>query len=620
VSPSTFDGSLERRLDAAVTHFSAFADAWLTALSEAGEPPAAASARRRYARALAIGFERSSRGVQELGFPHALVLEPLTTALAQRALGPLLSWFQALATARAADSGAGGNLQDMISALAGMNSVEVGLLLAQAQAELLQALLDYQAATRSCEGFSSAMTASSCHRFAECLQAASCKPEWSPGDVRGAYRRWLDCFDQGYSDLLRNDAYAAAFGARLNAATAIALALRRWSASLPDRLAGAVTPTAAKVPQADTAAAAVSERTTASPSPVNGGPLAAANRDIARFQMLAARRLAHLRRAPGAKPGCCARTLLWEHQGMRLYRYRHRSEGPAPTLPLLIVYAMVNRPGMLDLHEGRSLLRGLLQRGLEVYLLDWGDPGSERQHASLADHVLGHLGQCVEQVRRVGGQSQVNLLGICQGGVLALCYAALRPERVARLVTMVTPVDFHADHNTLGGLARYVDFDRLVAATGNVPGGLLNALFLSLSPIRLGVRKYLDLIEHPEDPEALEDFLRMESWIFDSPDQPGQAFAEFARRFIQGNALVRGELQIGDERVDLGRISCPVLNVYATEDHLVPPASARALRGLLRCPSYREYAFPGGHIGIYVSRRAQGRVADELASWLAARH
>ena len=64
----------------------------------------------------------------------------------------------------------------------------------------------------------------------------------------------------------------------------------------------------------------------------------------------------------------------------------------------------------------------------------------------------------------------------------------------------------------------------------------------------------------------------------------------------------------------------PVLNIYAEQDHLVPPDASRPLGGIVGTDDYSELAFRGGHIGIYVSGRAQREVPQAIHDWLAARN
>lgn len=313
--------------------------------------------------------------------------------------------------------------------------------------------------------------------------------------------------------------------------------------------------------------------------------------------------------------GCSPREAVFRLEKTVLWRYAPDSRA-AGLPPLVICYALVNRPYMMDLQPDRSLIRGLLARGLDVYLVDWGYPDHDDRHLTLDDYVNRHLGACIDHVRDAHGVASVNLLGVCQGGTMSLCHAALHPGRVRNLVTMVTPVDFHTDENLLSKWVRKVDVDRMVEVLGNVPGEFLNATFLSLMPLRLTARKYAGIADIADDREALANFLRMERWIHDSPDQAGAAFREFVRWFFQENRLMKGGLAIGGAPVDPRRIACPLLNIYAAQDHLVPPSASRPLAGLTGSQDYTEFEFEGGHIGIYVSRKAQELLPRTIAEWL----
>jgi polyhydroxyalkanoate synthase len=315
-----------------------------------------------------------------------------------------------------------------------------------------------------------------------------------------------------------------------------------------------------------------------------------------------------------ADGGCSARDAVFSEDRIVLYRFRPRVERPHP-VPVLIVYALVNRPYIADLQHGRSLIEGLLEAGLDVYLIDWGCPDAADRYLTLDDYIDGYIDRCVDVVRSRHGIDRINLLGICQGGTFSLCYAALHQHKVRNLITTVTPVDFHTPRDLLSLMVRHVDVDLCVEALGNLPGALLNWVFLLLKPFRLTGQKYLDLVDILDDPEKAANFLRMEKWIFDSPDQAGEAWRDFIRQFYQQNRLVRGEARVGDRIVDLQTITVPVLNIYARDDHLVPPDSSKALRGCVDSVDYTEREFPGGHIGIYVSAQAR-ELPPAIATWL----
>jgi polyhydroxyalkanoate synthase len=340
--------------------------------------------------------------------------------------------------------------------------------------------------------------------------------------------------------------------------------------------------------------------------------------EAAQMQSKLAAGLETLREVEDVDYGATRREEVWRDGRVVLYRFVGANE-PTAEVPLLISYALVNRPYMVDLQADRSIVKGLLERGEDVYIVDWGYPDRSDRFLTLEDYIERFLGGAVDHLRARSSLDAINLLGICQGGAFSLCYAALHPDKVKNLITMVTPVDFHTDDNMLSNWTREMDVDLFVDTLGNVPADLMNWCYLTLKPFRLNLQKYVGLIDILDDKKAVEDFLRMEKWIFDSPDQAGEAFRQFIKQFYQGNGFVKGGVSIGDNEVHLGMIEMPVLNIFAEQDHLVPPASSRALKGLVGTDDYTELSFRGGHIGIYVSGRAQKEVPQTIHDWLAAR-
>ena len=316
--------------------------------------------------------------------------------------------------------------------------------------------------------------------------------------------------------------------------------------------------------------------------------------------------------------GFSKKTLVYQEDKMGLYHFEPRVKKINP-VPILIVYALVNRPYMADLQDGRSMIQGLLDVGLDIYLIDWGYPDSADRYLTLDDYINGYIDRCVDIICKKHNLPRINLLGICQGGTFALCYAALHGQKIHNLITTVTPVDFHTKNDLLSLMVRNIDIDLLVDTLGNIPGELLNWTYLSLKPFRLMGQKYMDLVNVLDDKEQTRNFMRMEKWIFDSPDQVGEAFREFTKQFYQENGLVKGTVVIGGKTVDLLKITMPVLNIYAAADHLVPADSSKSLRGCVGTDDYSEVEFPGGHIGIYVSNKAQKMIPAAVRDWLAKR-
>ncbi|MBF0627201.1 MAG: class III poly(R)-hydroxyalkanoic acid synthase subunit PhaC [Magnetococcales bacterium] len=337
--------------------------------------------------------------------------------------------------------------------------------------------------------------------------------------------------------------------------------------------------------------------------------------ELARFNQKLAAGVKTFTEVGPIESGISAKEAVFRDDKVTLYHYIPRVDNPH-RVPVLVVYALVNRPYMTDIQEDRSMIRGLLDEGMDVYLIDWGYPDASDRFLGLDDYINGYIKHCVDFIRTRHDIYRVNVLGICQGGAFSLCFTSLHPDRVRNLVTMVTPVDFHTPDNLLSMWVRDLDIDLLVDTLGNIPGDMLNLTFLSMNPYRLTGQKYLDMVDLLDDKVKLKNFLRMEKWIFDSPDQAGEAFRQFAKDFFQKNGLIKGNVKIGERRVDLANITMPVLNVYATKDHLVPPDASKALKQYVGSSDYQEVAFNGGHIGVYVSGRSQKEIPPAIANWL----
>lgn len=319
--------------------------------------------------------------------------------------------------------------------------------------------------------------------------------------------------------------------------------------------------------------------------------------------------------------GTAPKEAVYQEDNIVLYHYLPVVEKPFE-IPVMITYALVNRPYMVDLQENRSLVRSLLALGIDVYLIDWGYPKRSDQFLTLDDHINGYMDSCVDAIRQRHNLDKINLLGICQGGTFSLCYTALHQEKIKNLITMVAPVDFQVEEGLLNVWSgcvygpKSMDIDLMVDALGNISGDFMNFGYLMLKPFQLNVEKYLGMADILDDEAKLINFMRMEKWIFDSPDQAGETFRQFLKDFYQANKLVKGEVEIGGQRVNLKKIRVPVLNLYAEEDHLVPPASSIALKKYVGTKDYTVHSFPVGHIGMYVSGKVQKDLPPTIAGWL----
>ncbi len=309
---------------------------------------------------------------------------------------------------------------------------------------------------------------------------------------------------------------------------------------------------------------------------------------------------------------------VWRDGKVRLFHYENPNPIKVKT-PLLVVYALVNRFDMMDLQPDRSIIRNLLSLGLDIYLIDWGYASKSEKYLTMDHYVNGFIGDSVDYIRKQHGIQKVNLLGVCQGGTLSTIYSAMNPTKVKNLITMVTPIDFETNDGLLFKWSRDLDIDAVVDGFGGVvPGQFLNFGFDMLKPMGK-LRKMNSLVSMLDDSSKLMNFLRMEKWIADSPDQAGECYRQFIKDLYQKNKLIKGELEVGGKKVSLKDITMPLLNIYASEDHLVPPSASVPLNDAVASTDKKIYEFPGGHIGVFVGSRTQKELGPAITEWLGSR-
>jgi polyhydroxyalkanoate synthase len=409
-------------------------------------------------------------------------------------------------------------------------------------------------------------------------------PYPSVDDLMKIYEVWIECAEQAYAEIVRKEEYCQMQAELVNAALRLLLQVRAWAEA------------SARVRLTDFFQG-------------GGSPWAELNSRTAEV-------LTKLHGAHGLPMGCTAKRAVWTGGKATLYRYCPLPFAPrARRRPVLICFALVNRPYILDLSPEQSLIRRLLATGLEVYLIDWGNPVAGDRCVGLDEYIEGHLDACVRYILETHGVDGLNLVGVCQGGTFSLCYAALHPASIANLVTITTPVDFHTPEDLLSRWVRNLDTELLLRA-GNVPGWLPNLVFLSLSPFRLGNYKYVAFLARNPEQALIEQFVRIEQWIFDNPAQDAAALTQYVRWFYQENRLIKGSIVLGGRTVDLRQVVQPVLNIYAARDHLVPAGASAVMQQYIGSRDYTSRALDTGHVGIHVSQRWQRDVQAQIASWL----
>ena len=270
----------------------------------------------------------------------------------------------------------------------------------------------------------------------------------------------------------------------------------------------------------------------------------------------------------------------------------------------------------MDIQPDRSVIKSFLDGGMDVYVIDWGYPTAEDMYMSMDDYINWYMGDCVDYIRKTHSVDAINLLGVCQGGTFSTIYTALNPNKIKNLITMVVPIDFSPNDALLFHWSKFMNIDSLVDAFGVVPGDVMNYAYLILKPLELTMNKYIGMVDKMDNPEFLTNFMRMEKWVFDSPDQAGETLRQFIKDLYQDNKLIKNELELGGQKVNLKNITVPLLCVCAEYDHLVPLSSSRPLIEAVASEDKQFISFKTGHIGMYVSSQSQKSIAPQIVEWL----
>ncbi|MFD1645316.1 class III poly(R)-hydroxyalkanoic acid synthase subunit PhaC [Haloarchaeobius litoreus] len=312
--------------------------------------------------------------------------------------------------------------------------------------------------------------------------------------------------------------------------------------------------------------------------------------------------------------------VVYEENKLRLLHYESRTDEQEP-VPILIVYALINRPYILDLQPDRSVIRTLLDNGYDVYMIDWGEPSNLDRSLTLDDYVNRYIDNCVDEVRHRSGQDAINVLGYCMGGTMSTMYAALHPEKVHTLALMAAGLCFAGDSGVLElwGAEDFYDPEKVTDTFGNVPAEFLDVGFALMDPVQNYVTKYVRFYENMEDEDFVENFARMEEWLGDGIDVAGETYNEFIRDVYQGNKLMENELYLGGEHVDIGNIEMPVLQIVAEYDHLIPPEASKPFNDVLPSEDKTIMEFPTGHIGMSVSSRSHAELWPDVCDWFGER-
>ncbi len=281
---------------------------------------------------------------------------------------------------------------------------------------------------------------------------------------------------------------------------------------------------------------------------------------------------------------------------------------------VLCVPSLINPSYILDLDEKASLLRDLQARGFRPLLVDWGIPGDEEKKFAVSDYVTLRLRPMLEAACKIGG-GQVDLLGYCMGGNLALALAQLETPGIRHLALLATPWDFHvtspaqrqAINTMMSGVVAAFD------TMGEVPVDFLQLFFASLDPT-LNDRKFRRFADMDQNSAAARLFVATEDWANDGAPLTTQVARECLHDWYGSNAPGRGEWQVAGQTIRPDQIQKRAIVVIPSRDRIVPPESARALAEAL--PHATLLNAGAGHVSMITHTASRNKIVEELTAFL----
>lgn len=324
-------------------------------------------------------------------------------------------------------------------------------------------------------------------------------------------------------------------------------------------------------------------------------------------------------RSGPAEVGLTPKDLIYSRGTLRLYHYRPMTE-EIYRIPIMIVMATTNKGYLFDLLPGQSMVEFLLKKGFDVFVVDWEPPLPSEHGLRLADYTDDFLPSCIEKIQDETGESDVNIVGYCQGGILSLIYAATHADGpLKNLVCLTTPVNQHEmGLFRIWSDERYLDVDKLVDTLGIIPADFIERGFEMLRPAQKTAGR-MRLWDQIWDDDFVRSYRAFERWGNETLPLAGEYYRDCTKELMWGNKLYKGTLEINGRPADLADIKIPIMNIMAEHDHIAPVKSTKPLLDLVSSEEKEELILKGGHVSLIAGPRAALRMWPAIDAWLSVR-
>jgi polyhydroxyalkanoate synthase subunit PhaC len=296
------------------------------------------------------------------------------------------------------------------------------------------------------------------------------------------------------------------------------------------------------------------------------------------------------------------------------------SSSTKDAMPLLMVYAPINRYHILDLSPNRSIVNKFVSAGYDVFLIDWGEEQS-KDKLTMSDYI-DDIEQALEIIGKATKKEKINLYGYSWGGTLCLIYCALHNSKIQSLILQSANLDFDKDDTIIAEWMRNFPVEKFNDEFEEMFGHLIDLAFLMRNPMVHSTDRLKYALETKEDNiiQFVQNLWKISLWITNTPDLSGQLFRQFVIDLYQKNLLIKNQLLIEEKKeitlVELKKITVPILNVVGSNDDLVSPRSSIAINDMVSSKDKKTIEFPSGHIELCISYDAHKNLWPEVVDWL----
>jgi polyhydroxyalkanoate synthase len=318
---------------------------------------------------------------------------------------------------------------------------------------------------------------------------------------------------------------------------------------------------------------------------------------------------------PHPDVGVTPKQTVYKERRLKVYRYKKYKE-KTYTPPLLVINSLINGYYILDLMPGFSLIDFLLSKGIDIYTMHWDTPDPDEKEVSFDYYITGYIHNTVEEIKKDTGVDKVNIIGYCMGGNLGMLYSALYPENINSFISLAAPIDFtKAGVLSVWANSDVINVEQFVDAFGNLPTYIMDMVFPMIKPSQR-IKAMSTLFKNPENNAFSNLYKALMQWREDNQPMPGKFTKKYLKEFYQDNKLYKGQLKVNDKKVDLKKITCPVLNIVATDDYITPEKSALPFLDMVGSKEKELLEINGGHLDIILNVLVRNNAWEKLKNWI----